>query len=245
MNPREGEVGNIFFCTWRLSLTMSYTRNITHEVLPPPMGDIEYLYEDEHIIIVDKPANMLSVPGRTPDKQDCLIHRVRKCFPEARIVHRLDFSTSGLMVIAQNRESHRNLSRQFENRKTEKTYVAKVFGQPDGTSGMINLPLRCDWERRPLQIIDHQLGKEALTHWKIIERFENSCLVELSPTTGRTHQLRVHMQAMGHPILGDELYAHEDAYSMADRLNLHAKELIINHPAENSRMTFSSTSESF
>jgi len=209
------------------------------------MGDIEYVYNDEQIIIVDKPANMLSVPGRTPDKQDCLIHRVQKLFSEARIVHRLDFATSGLMVIAQNRESHRELSRQFENRETEKAYVAKVFGQPEPASGVLDQPMRCDWERRPLQIVDYQLGKKALTHWRIIERFENSCLVELTPTTGRTHQLRVHMQAMGHPILGDELYAHEAAYLMADRLNLHAKELIINHPVENSRMTFSSTIEPF
>ncbi len=209
------------------------------------MGNIEYVYNDEQIIVIDKPANMLSVPGRTPDKQDCLIRRGQKRFLEARIVHRLDFSTSGLMVIAQNRESHRTLSRQFENRETEKTYVAKVFGQPEKTSGVLDQPLRCDWERRPLQIVDYQLGKKALTRWRAIERFENSCLVELSPTTGRTHQLRVHMQAMGHPILGDELYAHEAAYSMADRLNLHAKELIINHPVENSRMSFSSTSEPF
>ncbi|NOR65094.1 MAG: RluA family pseudouridine synthase [Candidatus Scalindua sp.] len=224
---------------------MPHIFNITHAVLPPPMGGIEYVYSDEHIIIVDKPANMLSVPGRTPDKQDCLIHRIQKQFPDARIVHRLDFSTSGLMVIAQNRESHRMLSRQFENRETEKTYVAKVYGQPGQPSGVLDLPLRCDWERRPLQIVDDQLGKKALTHWRIIERFENSCLVELSPTTGRTHQLRVHMQSMGHPILGDELYAHEAAYSMADRLNLHAKELIINHPTENSRMAFSSAKEPF
>ena len=224
---------------------MSHIFNITHEILPPPLGDIEYVYNDEQIIIVDKPANMLSVPGRGPDKQDCLIRRVQKRFPEARIVHRLDFSTSGLMVIAQNRESHRILSRQFENRETEKTYVAKVFGQPAQAFGVVDLPLRCDWERRPLQIVDHQQGKDALTHWKIIERLENSCFVELSPTTGRTHQLRVHMQTMGHPILGDELYAHEEAYSMADRLNLHAKELIINHPVENNRMTFSSSSDPF
>ncbi len=219
--------------------------NVTHEILPPPMGDIEYVYSDEHIIIVDKPANMLSVPGRTPDKQDCLIHRVQKRFPEARIVHRLDFSTSGVMVIALNQESHRKLGRQFEHRETEKTYVAKVHGQPEQTSGVINLPLRCDWERRPLQIVDHQLGKKAETHWKVMKRFENSCLMELSPTTGRTHQLRVHMQAMGHPILGDELYAHEAACAMADRLYLHAKELIINHPAEGNRMTFSSTGGTF
>ncbi len=209
------------------------------------MGDIEYIYNDKDIIVIDKPANMLSVPGRTPDKQDCLIHRVQKRFPEARIVHRLDFSTSGLMVIAQNRESHRKLGRQFENRETEKTYIAKVYGQPEHTSGMINLPLRCDWERRPLQIIDYQLGKKAQTCWRIIEQFESSCLVELSPTTGRTHQLRVHMQAMGHPILGDELYAHEAAYSMANRLYLHAKGLIISHPEANNRMAFSSASVPF
>lgn len=225
---------------------MSYTvNNVIHEVLPPPLGDIEYIYSDEHIIIVEKPANMLSVPGRTPDKQDCLIHRVLKRFPEARIVHRLDFSTSGLMVIALNQESHRNLGRQFENRETEKTYVSKIFGQPDETSGIIDLPIRCDWERRPLQIIDHELGKKAVTRWKILERFQNSSLLELSPVTGRTHQLRVHMQAIGHPILGDELYAHETAYLMADRLNLHAKELTFSHPVESSRVTFTSTNKPF
>ncbi len=156
---------------------MSYSLNITHKVLPPPIGDIEYVYNDEYIIIVEKPSNMLSVPGRSPDKQDCLINRVKKLFPEARIVHRLDFSTSGLMVLAQNPESHRKLSRQFENREIEKTYVAEVYGQPDETSGHLNLPLRCDWERRPLQIVDNDLGKKAQTFWQIIERFEKSCLV--------------------------------------------------------------------
>ncbi len=224
---------------------MSYPLNITHKVLPPPIGNIEYVYDDEHIIIVEKPSNMLSVPGRSPDKQDCLINRVKKLFPEARIVHRLDFSTSGLMVLAQNPESHRKLSRQFENREIEKTYVAEVYGQPDETSGQLNLPLRCDWERRPLQIVDNDLGKKAQTFWQIIERFEKSCLVELIPVTGRTHQLRVHMQAMGHPVLGDELYAHKTAHSMSDRLCLHAKELIITHPTENNRLTFTSDSIPF
>ncbi|MHC4268785.1 MAG: RluA family pseudouridine synthase [Planctomycetota bacterium] len=224
---------------------MSSSLNITHEILPPPIGDIEYVYSDEHFIIVEKPANMLSVPGRTPDKQDCLIQRVQKRFPETRIVHRLDFSTSGLMVLAQTPESHRKLSRQFENREIEKTYVAEVYGQPEEISGEVNLPLRCDWERRPLQIVDYELGKKAQTFWRIIERYEKSCLVELIPVTGRTHQLRVHMQTMDHPILGDELYAHKAAYSMADRLRLHAKELIITHPTENSRLTFSSASRPF
>ncbi len=211
-----------------------------HMILTPPIGDIEYLYQDEHFIIVDKPANMLSVPGKTPEKQDCLIHRVQQRFPEARIVHRLDFSTSGIMVIAQSKESHRELSRQFQDRETEKTYIAKVYGQPEETSGEVDLPLRCDWERRPRQIVDHQQGKPAQTLWRILERFENSCIMELSPVTGRTHQLRVHMQALKHPILGDELYAHEAAFTMADRLCLHAKELIITHPTDNKRLVFSS-----
>ena len=224
---------------------MLSSHNIIHDVLPPPIGEIEYVYNDEQIIIVEKPANMLSVPGRTPDKKDCLIRRVQKLFPEARIVHRLDFSTSGLMVIAQNPDSHRKLSRQFENRETEKTYIARVYGRPDAPSGELNLPLRCDWERRPLQIVDHQLGKKAQTLWRVIARYDHCCLVELTPTTGRTHQLRVHMQAMGHAILGDELYAHKAAYSMSDRLCLHAKELIITHPVENNRLEFSSANMPF
>ena len=221
-----------------LKITMPSSSQIIHKRLPSPRGDIEYIYNDEQIIIVDKPANILSVPGRTPEKQDCLIHRVQKRFPKARIVHRLDFSTSGLMVIAQNPESHRELSRQFQNRETEKTYVAKVYGCPDEPSGEVNLPLRCDLERRPLQIIDYQQGKTAQTFWQILERYEDSCRMELTPVTGRTHQLRVHMQALGHPILGDELYAHETAFAMADRLYLHAQELIITHPTDNNRLTF-------
>ena len=228
-----------------LKITMPSSSQIIHKRLPSPRGDIEYIYNDEQIIIVDKPANILSVPGRTPEKQDCLIHRVQKRFPKARIVHRLDFSTSGLMVIAQNPESHREMSRQFQNRETEKTYVAKVYGCPDEPSGEVNLPLRCDLERRPLQIIDYQQGKTAQTFWQILERYEDSCRMELTPVTGRTHQLRVHMQALGHPILGDELYAHETAFAMADRLFLHAKKLIISHPTENNRLTFLSNSEPF
>lgn len=209
------------------------------------MGDVEYVYYDDQIIIVDKPANMLSVPGKTPEKQDCLIHRVQQRFTEALIVHRLDFSTSGLMVIARNPESHRELSRQFQDRKIEKTYIAKVYGHPDEESGEVNVPLRCDLERRPLQIIDHQYGKAAQTFWRILERHENSCSLGLIPVTGRTHQLRVHMQALGHPILGDELYGHEVAFALADRLLLHAQKLIITHPTDNNRLTFLSTTNLF
>lgn len=207
-------------------------------ILPPSIGEIEYIFNDEQLIIVNKPANMLSVPGRKPEGKDCLISRVQQRFPEARIVHRLDFSTSGLMVIALNKESHRELSRQFQDRETEKRYIAKVYGIPDETSGEVNLPLRCDWERRPVQIVDHLQGKQAQTFWQIIDRHENCCRIELTPVTGRSHQLRVHMQAIGHPILGDELYAHKDAFAMAERLLLHAKELTITHPTEEKRMKF-------
>ncbi len=206
--------------------------------LLPPIGDIDYVYNDKEILIVEKPANMLSVPGNTPEKQDCLIHRVQKEFSDARIVHRLDFSTSGLMVIAKNAESHRTLSLQFQNRETEKGYIAKVYGNPAKDFGVINLPLRCDWERRPRQIVDFKQGKEAQTLWKILERYEECCRVALTPITGRTHQLRVHMQVLGYPILGDELYAHQNAFHMVDRLNLHATKLIITHPTEKRRLTF-------
>lgn len=212
--------------------------------LRSPAKDVEYLYYDKHIIVVDKPANMLSVPGNTPEKQDCVIHRVQEHFPEARTVHRLDFSTSGILVIAQTRESHRELSRQFQDRETKKTYIANVYGHPKEISGEVNVPLRCDWERRPRQIVDFELGKPAQTIWKIIERFENSCQIELTPITGRTHQLRVHMQSIGHPILGDCFYAHDAALTMADRLYLHSKKLIITHPTKSKRMAFS-TEEPF
>ncbi len=208
--------------------------------LPPPTGEIKYIYNDNQIIIVDKPGNLLSVPGNNPEKPDCLIHLVQERFPDALIVHRLDFSTSGIMALARNRESHRELSRQFQDRETKKIYIAIIYGRPDKESGEVDLPLRCDWERRPRQIVDHIQGKPSQTLWTILERFEDSCRVELTPITGRSHQLRVHMQVMGHPILGDEFYAHEKAFAMADRLYLHAKELVITHPTNKNRMTFNS-----
>ena len=208
--------------------------------LPPPIGDIKYLYVDDQIIVVDKPANMLSVPGNTPEKQDCLISHVNKKFANARIVHRLDFCTSGLMVIGQNKEAHRELSRQFQERETKKIYIAKVYGNPEKVAGKINLPVRCDWERRPRQIVDHELGKRAETLWRVLGQYNNYCRMKLTPVTGRTHQLRVHMQAIGHPILGDEFYAHKEAFSMAERLTLHAQELTFKHPSEKELVLFKS-----
>lgn len=202
---------------------------------------IPVLYQDEHLIIVDKPADVLSVPGRGPDKQDCVISRViNQGFTSAKIVHRLDYATSGLMVIALTPETHKALSLLFQNRKTEKTYEAIIHQCPTEDNGIITEPLRCDWERRPLQIVDYEHGKPSTTHWKILERMANKARVELTPITGRSHQLRVHMQWLGHPILGDHFYAEEDIQKAADRLLLHAKMLSFVHPQTHVPMHFTS-----
>ncbi len=197
---------------------------------------IEVLHSDRHILLVNKPHDLLSVPGRGADNQDCLLHRLQPRFPTARIVHRLDCATSGVMVLALDADSHRHLSRQFQERQTDKRYLARVFGQPAQDAGQVALPLRCDWDNRPRQIVDHQQGKKALTHWRVLEREPHSARVELLPVTGRSHQLRVHMQQLGHPILGDRFYAHEQALAAAERLLLHAEYLEISHPASGQRL---------
>ncbi|KEA62041.1 Ribosomal large subunit pseudouridine synthase A [Marinobacterium lacunae] len=200
----------------------------------------EVLYSDDDILVVSKPANLLSVPGKGPDKQDCLWKRAQRSHPTARIVHRLDYATSGLMVLALTAESHRALSIQFQERQTDKRYQAIVHGAPDQEKGEINLPLRCDWENRPLQIVDHVQGKNALTRWHRLETNDLGTRVLLYPVTGRSHQLRVHLQAIGHPILGDAFYAPESVQNLSTRLLLHAEYLSLNHPATGQRMAFSS-----
>lgn len=199
---------------------------------------IEYLYQDDWMLVVNKPAGLLSVPGRGPDKQDCVWHRVQQQHPTARIVHRLDQATSGLMVLAKTAESHRALSIQFQDRIPEKRYQAVIAGVPEQQEGQIELPLRCDWERRPRQMVDPVQGKPALTHWRCIERGTDSSRVLLFPHTGRSHQLRVHMQALGHPILGDEFYAPSDVIARASRLLLHAERLALRHPLSTDWMAF-------
>jgi len=201
---------------------------------------IEFLYQDEAVVVVTKPAELLSVPGKGPEKQDCLWKRVQQQCPTARIVHRLDFATSGLMVLGLTADSHRELSRQFQQRETSKRYQAVIHGIPTQSTGSVELPLRCDWERRPLQMVDHEQGKHALTHWEIIEEMTDRCRVLLHPITGRSHQLRVHMQAMGHPILGDYFYACDEALNKADRLLLHSDRLGFKHPTTGIEMNFSS-----
>jgi tRNA pseudouridine32 synthase/23S rRNA pseudouridine746 synthase len=201
---------------------------------------IECIYADDQLVVVNKPAGLLSVPGRGPDKQDCLWHRVQQQYPTARIVHRLDQATSGLMVLALNADSHRALSIQFQERIPEKRYQAVVQGEPVQNEGEVDLPLRCDWERRPRQMVDFEQGKPALTRWRCIERLGDRSRMLLFPHTGRSHQLRVHMLAMGHPILGDEFYAPPAALELAPRLLLHAEHLGFKHPASHDWLSFDS-----
>ena len=180
--------------------------------LPPEDNGLDILYQDEYLLVLNKPAGLLSVPGRDEDKQDCQIHRVQREFPTAMIVHRLDMATSGAMVIALNEEIHRNLSILFEKRQVEKKYVAVVAGLVKNQQGLINLPLITDWPNRPKQMIDHERGKPSRTQFNVLDydHKRNTTRVELIPETGRTHQIRVHLQSIGHAILGDRLYASDE-----------------------------------
>lgn len=206
---------------------------------PPPDTGLSLLFVDAFLIVVDKPAGLLSVPGRGAGKDDCLASRLQKDFPDALMVHRLDMSTSGLLVVARGEEMHRQLSRLFRERLVEKRYFAVVDGLLAEASGEIDLPLICDWPNRPRQKIDFEIGKRSLTNFRLLHRdIENDAThVELAPVTGRTHQLRVHMAALGHPILGDELYG-GPAEHKAERLLLHAMDLAFIHPLTAASLSF-------
>jgi tRNA pseudouridine32 synthase/23S rRNA pseudouridine746 synthase len=210
---------------------------------PPLSPYLDIIYQDNDIIIVNKASGILSVSGRLPEHQDCLENRVQRVLPTATIVHRLDMATSGLMIMALNKAAHVAISRQFEKRQTKKSYIARVYGQIANNEGSIDLPLICDWPNRPKQMVDHDYGKAALTHYKVLSRDESSehhsTLVELTPITGRSHQLRVHMLALGHPILGDRLYAHKDALALSNRLKLHALNIQFTHPSTLEDISFS------
>lgn len=196
------------------------------------------LYADAHLLIADKPAGLLSVPGRGPDNQDCLIARLQGDYPDALTVHRLDMATSGVMAFGRGPEAQRALSRAFEQRRVAKRYVALVAGRVTQDAGEIDLPLICDWPNRPLQKVDHDLGKPALTRWRVLARGEAMTEVELAPVTGRSHQLRVHMAALGYPILGDLFYAPPEVQAMSARLCLHACRLSLPHPLSGESMVF-------
>ena len=208
--------------------------------LPPPHHQLDIQSCDDGILVINKPAGLLSVPGRLKEHRDCMITRVQIDYPDALIVHRLDMSTSGLMVMARNKEAHRNLNRQFAQRLVDKSYLAIVYGFVKTATGTINLPLICDWPNRPRQIVDHENGKSAQTGYRRInyDLDSNTTRIQLNPRTGRTHQLRVHMQALGHPILGDDLYADETTLNMSDRLLLHAESLSFEHPLNQKPLSF-------
>ncbi|MEI2384331.1 RluA family pseudouridine synthase [Breoghania sp. JC706] len=204
----------------------------------PPKDPPVVLYEDADILVVAKPSGLLSVPGKAAEHADCLIVRLNALYPEATLVHRLDCATSGVMVFARNRAAHRHLGLQFERRKLSKSYVARVRGRISADEGAIDKPLRCDWPNRPKQIVDFIEGRPALTRWRVEAREAGATRVRLLPETGRSHQLRVHMADLGHPILGDALYADDDAFAGAPRLQLHAETLTIRHPSGGEPMTF-------
>ena len=195
---------------------------------------------DEDILVVDKPTLLLSVPGRGPEKQDCLVSRLTADYGEVLVVHRLDWETSGLMVLARNKLAHRNLSIQFQEREVSKQYIAVVYGRVEAERGEVDLPLICDWPNRPRQMVDMEKGKPSLTRWELLERGDNQSRLLLSPVTGRSHQLRVHLLSMEHPILGDPLYAEGEALTMAGRMLLHATALGFRHPRTGDIVAFES-----
>ena len=202
------------------------------------------IYLDEDLLVLDKPAGLLSVPGRGPDKQDCLSARVQAHWPGALTVHRLDMATSGLMLMARHALSQRLLGQAFEQRAIGKQYTAVVHGlmKADGDWQLIDLPLAADWPRRPLQKVDAVHGKPSQTRWQVLTHAANQTRVLLEPLSGRSHQLRVHLQAIGHPIVGDALYGPPQTGQAlpAPRLLLHASSLSLRHPASGQALRFDS-----
>ena len=206
----------------------------------PTQANFELIHVDEALLIVSKPSGLLSVPGRGAEKQDCLISRVQAIYADALIVHRLDCDTSGILVVARGKVMHRELSIRFQDRRVDKRYVAVVAGEFAEPAGEVCLPLIVDWPNRPLHKVDFATGKRSLTRYRVLgfDATSDTSRVELIPQTGRTHQLRVHMQALGHPILGDTLYADTAARAKAGRLLLHAEMLAFTHPKSGATLRF-------
>jgi tRNA pseudouridine32 synthase/23S rRNA pseudouridine746 synthase len=199
-------------------------------LVPHSTEQIAILHEDSDLLLVRKPHLLLSIPGRHPSNKDCLVTRLQQHYPTASIVHRLDLDTSGIMVIPLNKAAHAHISRQFQEREVRKGYHAVVYGIVEQDAGEIDLPIACDWERRPRQMICHERGRAAFTRFQVLERFGDRTRMLLLPVTGRSHQLRIHMRELGHPILGCDMYAHDAALAMAGRLMLHATTLEFWHP---------------
>ncbi|MEL6682006.1 MAG: RluA family pseudouridine synthase [Pseudomonadota bacterium] len=195
----------------------------------PPLDPLNILHDDHEVLLVDKPSGLLSVPGKGAGLADCLLTRVQDVFPTALLVHRLDRDTSGVIIFALTPHAQRHLGLQFEKRQTKKTYIARIHGQLTPKNGTVDLPLIVDWPNRPKQMVDHDNGKQAITDWQVMRISDAETRVRLMPRTGRSHQLRVHMQALGHPILGDPFYS-TGAAREHPRLMLHSQMLQFRHP---------------
>ncbi|WP_261816561.1 bifunctional tRNA pseudouridine(32) synthase/23S rRNA pseudouridine(746) synthase RluA [Vibrio gallicus] len=203
------------------------------EYRPPIDPWIDITYQDEHILVANKPAGLLSVPGREEKHYDSLWSRLVEEYPDIQVVHRLDMATSGLMLFALTKDAERHLKKQFQYRLTHKVYYARVWGTLEEKEGLIDLPLICDWPNRPRQKVCNQDGKPSQTDYQRVEQEAQTCIVRLLPITGRSHQLRVHMSEINHPIVGDEFYAHPQAQDYSERLQLHSTELSFYHPKDN------------
>ncbi len=208
----------------------------------PPQGPLEILYQDKDIVVINKPSGLLTNPGRGEALADCLLSRVQRTLPQALLVHRLDLSTSGVVVFALRRKAERELKRQFAEREVKKRYLAVVAGIPSQSAGCIRLPLCADPDNPPKQQV-HVKGKAAETAYQILQHFAECALVELRPVTGRSHQLRVHMAALGHPILGDAFYAPEPIQQAAPRLLLHAASLSLQQPYSQETLSFNADTD--
>jgi tRNA pseudouridine32 synthase/23S rRNA pseudouridine746 synthase len=209
------------------------------------VNELSVLYVDAAMLMLDKPVGLLSVPGRGPDKQDCLSARAQRLYPDALVVHRLDMATSGLMLMARGAETQRLLSAAFASRTISKSYIAVVDGlvqAPAEAWGVIDLPIAVDWPNRPRSVVNHQNGKPSVTHWRVIshDKQQKTTRIELEPVTGRSHQLRVHLQALGHSIVGDLLYGNAPKGSQATRMLLHAQALELRHPTSDKPIRFCS-----
>ena len=204
----------------------------------PPDVPLSILYEDDLLLVLDKPAGLLSVPGKLAGREDCLISRLQAARWDALLVHRLDCDTSGVMIFARTKAAQGFLGQEFEKRRAKKTYVARVWGEMAAESGHVDLPLGADWPNRPRQMVSHEHGRPAQTDWQVIGRAAGETRVRLSPLTGRSHQLRVHMAELGHPILGDPIYATGAARDFP-RLMLHAETLGLHHPGSGAWVEFS------
>lgn len=206
----------------------------------PPTTPLALVHVDEALVVINKPSGLLSNPGIAPETHDCALSRLQQQLGEIYLVHRLDCDTSGLLVFARSKAAERHLKIQWQQRQVNKTYLAEVDGEVQTENGCLNAPLIADKSQPPLQKVCYQTGKPAETFYRVLSRREHSSKLELKPTTGRTHQLRVHLLEFGHPILGDPFYGGPTNAARAPRLCLHAQSLEFTHPLSNLRLSFSS-----